>query len=291
MKKTIIVLVSVLAGVFILLTIAGSGGEYYAEKAYYDVTKLSRALSANPDVVPPKLTNDIEAGFQAITRKYPKTMVARMAHMSLAEFYVFLKRYDKALAKLDEILKIYAESRETSSTAAFLKGRVYELQKDWPKALKQYKNVRDKYADTEVGLQIPLYIGKHYADRNKDAEAKEAYSDAVAFYSKLQSDNKGLMLGYFASSLKIQAYVRMQDFASAGRALEETLISYMSDIAMMQLLPVAEFIYVDRMKEPQKAIALFEKCAAKLKNGKMKTSIEKRIETIKKGKSTLNNKK
>ena len=277
MKKIIIILISILAALYVILSVAGSGGEYAAEKLFYHAMKMDSEITANPDVVPPKLIESIENDIKRLLKKYPDTEVAKAANIKLVEFYVAYKKYDQALAHADEIIKKYKKNPGILSMAYFLKGVVYEKQDKWQSALKEYHVVRDRYRNTRAGMQMPIYIANYYSQKGREAQAEEAYGEAARFYENIEKENSGKALGYMASLFLIQTYVKAGNFENAARVVEETLDKYYSQMALVQLLPLVENIVVTKLKNPEKAVEIYKAIAAKSKDEKLKKVLQKRI--------------
>ena len=284
MKKLIITLSLILITVYAGLSILGSGGEYAAEKLYYRAMKVNRKIAANPDVVPPKLLDYVEKDLKKLLEKYPKAEIAKSADIILAEFYIFSKRYDEALSKLDAIIKANDGIPIMLSTAHFMKEHVYEKRDKWPSALKEYEMVRDDYVDTELGIQMPLYIAKYYSDKGKEAEAAQAYNAAVLFYEKLEKNNGKKLIGYIASKLLLQTYINSGNYEQAGRKLEEDLGKYKNMMALTQLLPQVENIFVKELKRPEKAIEVYESIKEGTYDDRLKTFLDRKIDLLKKDK-------
>lgn len=284
MKKIIAILGLILIVAYVGLSILGSGGEYDAEKLYYRAMKVNRKIAANPDVVPPKLLDYVETELKSLLEKYPKAEIAKSADIILAEVYIFSKRYEDALSKLDSIIETHGNIPVILSTAHFMKGHVYEKQDKWPSALKEYGLVRDDYADTELGIQIPLYIAKYYSDKGREAEAGQAYNDAVLFYEKIEKDNGKKPLGYIASKLSLQTYINSGNYEEAGKKLEEALNKYKNMTALTQLLPQVENIFVKELKRPEKAIEIYENIKESTYDDRLKRYLDKKIDLLKKDK-------
>ncbi len=280
MRKTVYVLISILAAVYFVLSVLGSGSEYAAERIFYRAMKMSARITANPDVVPPKLLEQVESNLKRLLEKYPKAEIAKTADVTLVEFYIYNKKYGEALSKLDSIIKTYNKTPILLATAHFLKGQVYEKQDKWTKALKEYDIVRDDYTGTELGIRIPLYIAKYYAGKGRDSDARQAYNDAALFYEKLERDNSNKMLGYIASTLLIQAYMSAENYEEAGKALEETVNKYGNGRTILQLLPQTEEIFVKKLKQPERAIEIYKGVIEKTKNEKLKKFLEKKISQL-----------
>ena len=280
MKRIILTLIAILVGLYIVLAILGSRGEYAAEKMYYDASRAAEKIAANPDVVPPRSIDYIERKLKTLLQKFPNTEVARTVDIKLAEFYIAFKKYDLAIAQLDAVIKKHATNKTMLSMAYFLKGLAYERQDKWADALKQYEIVRDSYSETQVGLQVPVYIGNYYMAKGREADARQAYSEAIQFYTKLEKDNSGKPLGYMAALYVIQAYMRADNFEAAAVEVEKDLDKYYSSVTLVHLLPLVENIIIAKLNNPEKAIAIYKSILAKSKDPKLNNALEKRIKGL-----------
>lgn len=277
MKKIMLVLILVLVLTGLALSILGSGGEYAAERLLYRALKNNQKILINPEVAPATMLASIENDLQGILKKYPKSETAKQAYIKLAEFYIANKKYDKAIAILNVIMELYDKNQAVLSTAQFLKGATYEKQGEWDSALREYVTLRNKFPTTQLGLQVPIYIGRYYVRRGKQAEAEEAYKEAVTFYEKLEGDNSGEMLGYAASMLLLQTYLNLKNHEEAGRVVKETIYNYPSSMALIQLLPYVELIYVKILKKPESAMEIYNYVKDKTDDAKLKKFLQKKI--------------
>jgi tetratricopeptide (TPR) repeat protein len=280
MKKTILTLILILIAVYIVLSILGSRGEYAAEKLFYRAMKANEKIVVNPDVAPPKLLTSVENDLHKLLEKYPNSNTAKSARMALADFYVMRKKYDKALSTVDDIIKTAEKDASVLSKARFFKGNIYEKQDKWEKALKEYTILRDEYADTPLGVQMPLYIGKYYTAKSKEAEANKAYGEAVLFYEKLEKENKGKMIGYVALTLLRETYMAMGDYEKAGGVIENTINEYPAPLTFAQQLPYAELIFVNTLKRPEKAIEIYKSVIEKTKDKQLIEILQKKISQL-----------
>ncbi len=280
MKKTITILIAILIALYAVLAMLGRGGEYAAEKLFYQAMKINSKIAANPDVAPPALLASVENNLQKLLKKYPATNTAKSASMVLAEFYASNKQYDKALHEVDAILDKYAKNMAVASTAQFLKGIIYEKQNQWDRALKEFATLRDKYSNTQLGMQAPLYIAKYYELKGKKAEADQAYNDAAIFYEKAMKDDKGNPRGYIASTLLLQAYLNLERYEEAGSLAEETIKNYLSPMALNQFLPAIDFVYLQKLNKPDKAVEIYKFVKTKARDERLIKLIDKKIKAI-----------
>ncbi|MDD5136119.1 MAG: tetratricopeptide repeat protein, partial [Candidatus Omnitrophica bacterium] len=230
---------------------------------------------------PPAQLAIVERDLKTVLSKYPDTNIARLAHIALLEFYITNKKFKEAIDLANTTAKTYSEDRDILSTIQFLKGTIYEKEERWDKALEEFKVLEEKYPNTKLGMQIPIYIGKYYESKGLDREAKGAYQDAAAFYTKMEKEYSGKMLGYTASILLIQTYLSLNDYESAGRLLEKTLHKYVSGMSFGQLLPQVDNIYVKNLNKPEKAIEIYNYMISQTKSSRIKKFLNKKIEALK----------
>lgn len=280
MKKIIVIFILILALVYVVLSILGREGEYGAERLFYRTLKINEKITKNPDVAPPVMLASVENTLKKILDRYPDTKAAKSAHMALAEFYLVREKNDKALFVLNEIIEMGDHGAPILCKAHFLKGFVYEKEGQWDKALKEYTILRDKYTDTPLGLQVPIYIGTYYTQKGKEVEAKRAYNEAVLFYEKIEQDNRGNMLGYTASGFLRQAYLTLERYEEAGRVVENTLNNYPSDLTFVQQLPYIDLIFVKTLNKPEKAIEIYKNVIEKMKNEELIAVLQGKIEEL-----------
>lgn len=283
MKKTIVILILILAGLYILLSAVTSENEYAAERLFYRAMKAHGKISANPDVAPPRLLEYVENNLKTLLIKYPKTEVARTAGITLAELYIVNKKYEDALSRVDLVIKAYDKNPAVLSAACFLKGLAYEKQGKWPAALKEYEKLRDNYTNTELGLQMPMYIAKYYDTNGRSADAKQAYADSAVFYKDLKEKYTGKALGYVSSMLLLQSYLNTKNYEEAGKIIEESIDKYASGTTLLQLLPQVDSIIVKELKQPERAIKIYKSIKGKAKDERLIKFLDKRIEALESG--------
>lgn len=277
MKKLSIVLGAVLISVYAVLAFLGRNGDHAPERIYYHAMKLKQKIAANPDVAPPKILGAIEKDLRAIINKYPKSYLRRTAHIMLAEFYLGNKNYEKAILAITEILGGYKGDVYMLSQGQFLKGMYYERKGDWAGAKREYGILRDKFASTQLGLQVPIYIGRHYLVKGMDAETDNAYNSAIRFYKKMDLKYRGSMLGYSAASLLAQCYLDRKQFEEAGNAVSDIIEHYPPLLAVSQQLPAVEMIYVRALKRPERAIEIFKRVRERATDSRMIKFLDQKI--------------
>lgn len=263
-----------------LLSLISSRADYSAEKLFYQATKVGRKIALNPDVAPPTMLASVERGLKKIVEKYPKAAIAKIAHLSLAEYYLNKEEYAQAESRADEIIAKYTEDRDTLSKAYFIKGSAFEKQDQWNKALKEYQTLRDRYTDTLVGLGMPIYIAEYYKGKQKYDQADLAYQDAINFYRKLERENRAKVLGYAAANLLINSHLALEQYEQAGQVLENTLNNYPKVQVFAQQIPSIEAIFIKKLNKPERALQLYENIRDKIDNKQILEFVDERIKAL-----------
>jgi len=281
MKKTILILAAILVVVYLALSLLGAGGEYPAERLLYRAMKTHAKIADNPDVAPPWLIASVQGGLKKLIAKYPKTFASKNAYIKLAEFQIFTKEYDDAFATIDDIMNKFGNDQLIMSMAYFFRGNIYEKQGNWQKALKEFEVLKNKYANTELGIGTPLYIARYYRKKGESAEAANAYGEAARFYERTGAENRGKALGYVASSLLLGAYMETGNYEKAGEALAALFDNYPSPVTYSKFLAYVEQVYVEKLGKQEKAIEIYKNIQNKTKDQKFKQFLEKRIDYLK----------
>jgi outer membrane protein assembly factor BamD (BamD/ComL family) len=116
--------------------------------------------------------------------------------------------------------------------------------------------------------------------KGRETDANNAYSDAAAYYEKIESQNRGKMLGYAASTLMFQAYMNLKNHEKAGTIVEDIIRNYPSGMAFMQFLPYVEMIFVKTLNRPEKAIEIFEEVRKKVRDKELIKILQKKIDEL-----------
>ena len=81
----------------------------------------------------------------------------------------------------------------------------------------------------------------------------------------------------------------MKDYEAAGKALEDTIDEYSAPAAYARLLPYVELIYVEKLKNYDKAIAIYGKIKSNLRDPKVINLLEQVIGKLEKKRQSVNN--
>jgi len=280
MKKIIFILIGILVGVYMILSIITSGKEYAAERLMFRAARSYAKIRANPDVAPPGMLISVEKDLRALISRYPETPSGRMAHLSLAEIYASTEKYDEAIGSLAAFIAATKDDVSSLSRAHFLKAIAYEKLDNWDKALEDLKVLQTVYVGTPIGMQVPIYIAQHHLRAGDLAGTKEAFKEAVIFYQKIKEKEKGTTIGYMASTFMIHAYLGLEEYTTAGAALEDIIKNYSTDMTFMQIIPYIDMIFLEKLNDPEKAKALYRHILDKAVDGRLKNAVKGKIDAL-----------
>lgn len=285
MRWLILFLSLILIVVFVAFSAFDQDSEYIAESMLYRTLRKNNDIAINPDATPPKMLIQVEDEFKTIIERFPESKTARIAYIRLAELYFINKRSDELLATLEEISKKYGDDILLSSEIQFLKANAYVMRKEWEKAQEELLTLQDKYSNTTLGLQAPLYIANYYKEKGKVREAEEALNRAVMFYTDLNEKNRGTSLGYASLSMLIRTYINMKRHQDAGKVIEDVIAEYPKAGTVIQQSPYIDLVFVKELKTPEKAIEIYTLAKERTDNSNIQKFFQKKIQLIKEYKS------
>jgi len=264
-----------------LMGILGCSREYQAERSLYKAMRLSKDIIATPDAVPPSQFNKAIKAYTFVFEKYPDTLIARRARMAMGSLYVAKKEYAKAREVFKKTFEMYPDDKAAAIEARFSVGKSYELEGLWDSALKEYSWIIRKYPDTQAGLDIPFYIARYY-EKQKDIPARNtAYAKAIEHYKGLAERHPNTDMGFLAESLIVTCYMNQEDWVTALGAIEKVLTDYPMAKTVVMSLKAAADISVRQLKDPQRAIDIFNRFMERNPKHPLNESIKKGLEAFK----------
>jgi outer membrane protein assembly factor BamD (BamD/ComL family) len=280
-RKVVLFIGIVLVALYGTFSFVNIGSEFTAEKLLYKTLRAYHTMPAVPDDSTLGEQTEIKDNLRKIITRFPGSSSARHAYLNLATLCFETENYDEALVVADEILHNYKMNEYLSAEAHLLKAAIYEKKGDLNNALKEFKVLHKDYTETRSGLRAPLYIAQFYERHDKLTEADEAYDTAMVFYETIEKKYRGRMLGYLASLYLIQTYMSIDFYGAAGEVVEDIIANYPESVLPEQL-PYVELIYVKMLKNPEKAIAAYERIARKTKHSRVKEFVRRKINELRK---------
>ncbi|MBU1912953.1 MAG: tetratricopeptide repeat protein [Candidatus Omnitrophica bacterium] len=270
-------------GILILMLTGtlGCSREYQSERSLHKAIRLSKDILATPDAVPPSQFNKAIEAYTFVFERYPDTLIGRKARMLMGSLYVAKKEYAKSREVFKKTLELYPDDKAIAVEARFSIGKSYELEGLWPSALAEYTEIIRKYPDTPAAFDLPIYIARYY-EKQKDIPARNAaYLKAIKHYIAQAEKYPNTDMGFLSESLIVTCYMNQEDWGAALEALEKLLADYPMAKTVVATLRTAADISVRQLKDPQRAVDIFNRFMEKNPKHPLNESIKKGLEAFK----------
>ncbi|MDP2654449.1 MAG: tetratricopeptide repeat protein [Candidatus Omnitrophota bacterium] len=227
MKKILIVLGSIMAGLFIVLSLADRS-DYKVEKQLWRIQRQFDAIAADPKVVPARKFDSVAGKYQKLIHAYPRSPLVPKIYIQIAKIYVLREDWPLARENFQKALSA-APKTDTGGEALFGIGKTYEKEGRWTEAVETYREVMHGFPETEIGLNIPLYIAEYYLQQGSAPAYQEALQDAVDFYRTIARDQSKSSRQFAALGKLVLAYMALERWQEAVDTLSGILLDYASE--------------------------------------------------------------
>jgi len=162
--------------------------------------------------------------YKGFVDSFPNHTFAPLAKMGLAQEYMTLEKYDKAM---EIYSKMAEEGGRLAPIAQFGLAVAHDKAGQWENALGQLENLQESFPLTYQALEAPLYIARHYKDAGDEKKAQEAFAKALQTYEKLLEENRdnanlcAVLQTYIGT-----AYMEQEMWDKAERAFQVILKNY-----------------------------------------------------------------
>ncbi|MBI4436467.1 MAG: tetratricopeptide repeat protein [Candidatus Omnitrophica bacterium] len=290
MKKALsvylILLLLVYGGLRYLGSKDASKNTYATETRFWKAKALSQKIVVNPESTPPPLFEKSRKRFEGIIKDYPgNPTLIKESNLSIAGLLIFEKKYQEGRNFLTKIRKDFPDDKAFNARSQFLVGFSYEKEGHWEAALKEYRLLRDRYPESQLGLEIPLYIARH--DLKTDSKkGSESYEAAADYYRRLIQEHPKKPLQFLAMSYLLGGYEEQKKWEKALEVLKEIILTYPR---MSRMYFPRIDAYSLRLKQPEKGIAIYESFIQSYPDHKDVALFKKRIERLKSSRRTQKN--
>ena len=233
MKKTLIILTVILAGLYVVLTVLDTS-EYRLEKQIYRVQKEYNRIMADPKVVPEAEFDNLTARYQKLIAAYPESEVTPNMFLFIGALYNARGNPAKAIENFGEILKRYPDKGMLCATALLNIANTHANNKDEAKTMAAFDAIEESYADTEIGFNLPLLRANYYLNTGHKARHQEAVAKAIDYYKKKSRENPDSQVQFNALRLLVTVYYGQENWAAAVDTLEEILLTFANSQLMTQ---------------------------------------------------------
>ena len=235
-----------------LFVSTGCSESYSGERLFWKAQQLAAPILKDPSKSTPEQFDASHAALHLVIEKAPGTVWAARGQAGIAGLFVLQEKYDEARDAYRLVLQNYGQFKELVLNSRVAIARTYELQQNWPDAIKAYNDIIEYNSWSSVGLQAPLYIALLH-ERQKDTDqAKKAYERATRLYEKLIPDAPSPEAAAQVKGYLAQAYERLERWDDAIKVLTELLNSTAGVNRPLTQLMLGS-IYQTRKNEPQKA--------------------------------------
>lgn len=242
-----------------LVFVIGCGGSYNAEKMHWHVNKTHGKIIKNPAEANEQEFNDTVKSLREIVKKYPAWNYSAEIQFHIGRLYASRKKFDNARKELMKVIMNFPEKSELCARSRFFIGGLYERQGDWEKALSDYEQVTERYPNTYVGIQCPLYIADYYRKHNMKEESEKAYTMAIRRYNSIIEINPYSKQVPVVHELIMLAYGRQGKWNELINSLQRFADKYPKTEAAPAALYMIASVYRNIFKKPDKAEEIYRR--------------------------------
>jgi tetratricopeptide (TPR) repeat protein len=225
---------------------------FRAEREMWRAQKMAQEIFKNPKGVPPFEVNAAQEAYREIITNYPDSLFAVQARFNIGNLYLVTGEFQKARDEYGRLVTQYAKNPNLCVGAVFAVGYAYEIEGKWDEALAQYNKILKDYPLTYKGIEIPIYLIRHYRRLNDEAGTRRAVQEAVGHYYTLMGKIEAGKGDRVVAGLVVRSYTEGGQWNDALDALEKIIRDYPKDNPEEAILTKA-FIYKARLNDSAKA--------------------------------------
>ena len=210
MKKIIFCFLPYALTILLFLFATGcTDSRYKAEKLTWQAKRKTAALvKEKKGKLKPADFDKIISYYRKVSARVPLEPLAAQAQFVIADILLKQGKAKSAQKELKTIIDNFSTSGKIAPKAQFAIGRIFEAKGQWLPARREYEKIIDLYPMTNVGLNMPLYIMRHYAAKNDIKEENEAYRSALRQYNSLIQEYDKTSLAPVIKDYLARAYLQ-----------------------------------------------------------------------------------
>ena len=282
MKKTILIFVGIIVALYLVVSLINYKSEYNAEVRLFKANKLLSQILQSPESVPTRFFERTVNAYKKVIAKFPNSASAKRAVLSVGQVYIINNKFEQARQELRQYEIAYKDNKDMLSDIQFLIGNAYEKEGKWSTAQGIYNSILEKYPDSLTAMQIPIYIGRYFLKNGKTEDAILTYQQAAVYYQKIARQNPESEKGYLALSNVVTCYVDQKLWPEALDSLTNLVNEYPKSRELPKLLQIINLLCLEQLKNPQKAIEIYEEFIQKHPENAMVKALKAAIEKLKK---------
>ncbi len=265
-KKNHWIGVTPLICIFITIFLSGCNyDKYNAERSYWKANRLYQQLakkieSAKPhEVLGEQDYQKVIAALQKVTLRYPNWNNTPTAQLLIGRVYVIQDNIDHAVIEFEKVLKDYPTNADACASALLALGRLYEEQNNWDQALEYYNKILNDYIYTYGAYQCSLHLVQYYKTKNQDAIAEAVYRDIFKQYTDFIRENPNTSAAMASEHFIVAFLLEIEKWNEAVAYLGNLIEIHPKTALALRSLYTLGAIYDENLKQPEKAIATYQK--------------------------------
>lgn len=159
--------------------------------------------------------------------------------------------YERAIKKCTKVIDVYPKRKKWHDDAVFLKAKATFYKKDYPTAIRRFKQFQKEYQNSPYIPKSYLFLGRAYLEDNYLEKAEEMFQIILEKYPQLNKNEE-------ITVLLAEVAIKREGKSQAIRILEESLRSVKSDERKLEIILKLCALYVD-LKMYDKAVSLLKK--------------------------------
>lgn len=287
MKKIVLIYAGILVGLYVVLSVLGSSGEYAVEQQVWNIHKRFTDIRKDPSVVPEKAFDEVAHGYERVIKRHPKSKLVPGLRFLVGRVYEMKKDYDTARKKFYALVDQYPgpDMAGLRANALVAVAGTFMDQKNWPAAKKVYDRVLEEYPLTQAGLGIPVFYANYYRTQNDYAKTIEFYDKAIAHYTQLTKDHPNSMIAYSSFRYLSNCYLEQKRWAEALDTLGKVLADYgnpqyMTPKTADMIVKTINVVATYQLKDYDAAIRIYERILAQNPNHPLGKYLKKDIDSF-----------
>lgn len=251
-----------------LTALSGCGGDYNAEKAYWQYVRVNTAVMKDPATVPGDAFNKATDSLSRIIKRYPQWRKSSELQLILAQ--MFAARSDLAAAEREyrALISGFPQQYEICALAQYSLGAIAEQQGRVADAATEFQRIIEIYPTTSIGLKIPAHMVAFRRRHGTAADAETAFQQSLRHYQNLIETNPFAdMVPAIQEALVNMCYENGKT-PDAIKALQRFIDAHAQAPAVPGALLASAHLYRASLKQPARAIEDYEQIITKTPQSK-----------------------
>lgn len=230
-----------------------------AEKRYRTAAQqYSGALKNSAGTPEPEFCKAV-ASFKEIVEKYPRWERSADVQFTVGWMYAARGEFEKAREELVRLYMYFPQQYVLCSRAMYLEGLTYEKQGDEKNAVNRFKQVCDRYPETDAALRAPFHIAEYYYRRGEKEDYDRTSEWAVGEYRDVISGDPEGRAAFAAQSYILDTLSLGGKWAEAAAAFERIASQNSRSAAAPPALFRSAVLYLNKLGKPDESLALLDR--------------------------------